>query len=101
MIHLGEKVSVIMQFADGRVVEMPNVITTQITYEMPFEGTLTYDIHLSGYGEFYEHRKEFETILEERQSANEWACNYCGRPNDMDIAVKVCESCGGARSILL
>ena len=42
--------------------------------------------------------EEHMDVIEKRQSANEWLCDWCGSPNDRKE--KLCAQCGGARSFI-
>lgn len=106
---LGEKAKVLLEFPDGRIVEM-NAHMISLNYEPIDISTMdepykTYtpshrgvEITLQGSGPPVFDAVSHEEFNEKRRTASEWQCSFCDRPNKREN--ETCESCGATRSFL-
>lgn len=103
-IAVGQPYKVYFESSEGTLMEMSAQAVTINYYHdtLPYWGSDSatkdyfptgFSIELRGYG-----RPITREGIMERRTAPEWACSYCGRPNQR--ADETCKSCGAVRSFV-
>jgi hypothetical protein len=96
LLQAGNQYRAYLESPDGSIIEMDAVVW-DVSYHMPMDGMLQYEINLRGIGEPHT-RKEMLDRIEVERTSEEWRCPGCARPNKR--ADEMCKSCGRMRSFL-
>ncbi len=99
VMAIGNKCKVYLETPQGAMIEVP-AISYSLSYRSPWgDGPTEVEMSFKALGDVtWLDQAAWEKTVEERHSAKEWKCDYCGRPNDRKD--ETCKSCGAVRSFV-
>jgi rubrerythrin len=94
---VGDNVFVTLEFGDGRVHKF-KALTACLTTNYPYNNVVERRFEFMTIDEVVTTQSEIKSTVEKAKQSNEWACGYCGTPNEKKI--KSCHKCGAPRSFV-